>query len=71
MRNAYLYTKVDNLEEIKRLEKFKTAVNVAIELNSSIWHLTNDENYKNALHTMNNENRKKQNDIEAQLKKYV
>jgi len=69
--SAYLYTRVDNVEEIKRLEKFKTSVNVAIELNSSIWHLTNDENYKNALHKMNDENRKKLKTIEAQLKKYV
>jgi CHASE3 domain sensor protein len=68
--NAYLFTKVNNLEEIKRLETFKTAVTQAIEMNSSLRHLTNDENYQNSLHKMNIENRKKLKDIENELTKY-
>lgn len=68
--NAYLFTKVNNLEEIKRLETFKTAVTQAIEMNSSLRHLTNDENYQNSLHKMNEINRKKLKDIENELKKY-
>jgi hypothetical protein len=40
-----VYTKVseDNLEEIKRLNEFKSKVLLAIETNSALWHLTNDE----------------------------
>ena len=71
MTNAYLYTRVDNIEEVKRLEKFKTLVTVLIEAISSAWHLSNDETYKNTLHTMNEANRKKLKDIEAELKKYT
>jgi len=67
----YLYTKVaeDNLEEIKRLNEMKSAVLTAIDTNSSIWHMANDEWYKNKLHSMNEENRKKLEDINIQLKK--
>ena len=68
--NAYLFTKVDNLEEIKRLNEFKTIIIQAIELNSSLRHFTNSQTYKNSLHNMNNENRKKLEDIEKELKKY-
>lgn len=69
--DAYLYTKVSNLEEIKRLNEFKTIIIQAIENNSSLRHLTNDKNYQNLLHNMNIENRKKLEDIETELKKYV
>lgn len=70
--NGYIYTKVaqDALEEVKRLNEMKTAVQTAIELNSKIWHLVNDENYKSILHYTNEKNRKKLNDIETELKKY-
>lgn len=68
--NAYLYSKVNNLEEIKRLETFKTSISQAIELNSSLRHLTNDTTYQNSLHKMNIENRKKLEDIEKELEKY-
>ena len=68
--NAYLYSKVNNLEEIKRLETFKTSISQAIELNSSLRHLTNDTTYQNSLHKMNIENRKKLEDIENELEKY-
>ena len=68
----YIYTLVKDwaLEDIKRLNEFKTALQVAIELNSKIRHLTNDESFKNKLHDMNNVNRKKVEDCDAQLKKY-
>lgn len=70
--NWYVYTKVaeDALEEIKRLNTLKSKVIQVTSLNSEIWHLVNDENYKNSLHKMNIENRKKLNDIEEQLQRY-
>ena len=68
--DAYLYTKINNLEEIKRLNEFKTIIIQAIENNSALRHLTNDTTYQNSLNKMNIENRKKLNDIETELKKY-
>lgn len=66
---AYLYTKVaeDNYEELKRLEKFKTTLNIAMEANSALRHLTNDVKYRDWLHTLNENHRKKMKDIEAQI----
>ena len=71
--NWYIYTKVaeDALDEIKRLNELKTKIVQVIELNSSIWHLVNDENYQNSLHKMNEENRKKLKTIEELLTKYA
>lgn len=65
----YVYTKVaeDNMEEIKRLNEFKSKVLLAIETNSALWHLTNDEWYRNKLHSMNEANRSKLEDIQIQL----
>lgn len=48
--NAYLYTKVDNLEEIKRLETLKTECNNCIVNLGTIRHLTNEENFRSILH---------------------
>lgn len=48
--NAYLYVKVDNTEEIKRLEKMKTECNVTIEHLGNLWHLTNEKNFQEVLH---------------------
>lgn len=68
----YVYVPVnDNLEEIKRLNEFKSALLVAIEQNSKLWHLTNDTNYQGILHYMNEKNRKKVEDIDNELKKYL
>ena len=71
--NGYIYTKVaeDALEEVKRLNEFRTNLLNAIELNSAMWHQTNDTNYKGILHYMNEKNRKKLADVEEQLKKYL
>lgn len=68
-QNAYLFTKVkeDNYEELKRLEKFKTTLNIAMEANSALRHLTNDVKYRDWLHTLNENHRKKMKDIEAQI----
>lgn len=69
----YIYTLVseDNYEEIKRLNEFKSALLVAIEQNSKLWHLTNDTNYQSILHYTNEKHRKKIKDIDEQLAKYV
>lgn len=67
----YVYTIVgDNLEEVKRLNEFKTALLVAIEQNSKLRHLTNDKNYQSILHYTNEKNRKKVEDIDNELRKY-
>lgn len=48
--DAYLYTKVDNIDEIKRLEAIKTECNLLIEHLWTLWHLVNDANFKWILH---------------------
>lgn len=67
----YVLTKVaeDNLEELKRLNEFRTVLLRSIEDNSKMWHLANDEKYKDKLHDMNEANRSKVKDIENQLKR--
>ena len=70
-QDAYLYVKVNNEEEVKRLNEFKTNLINAIELNSAMWHQTNDTNYQWILHYMNEKNRKKLQDCENELKKYI
>lgn len=69
----FVYTKVaeDSLEEVKRLNEFRTTLLNTIELNSKLWNLTNDTNYKSILHYANEKNRKKIQDCDAQLKKYM
>ena len=71
--NAYIYTKVteDKLEDVKRLNEFRTLLQATIEANSKLRHLANDENYKNKLHDINESNRKKMSDIETQLARYM
>ena len=61
----------DNIEEIKRLNEFKSALLTAIEQNSALRHLTNDTNYQSILHYVNEKHRKKLKDIDEQLAKYV
>lgn len=48
--NAYLYVKVDNTEEIKRLETIKSECNTLIEHLWTLWHLVNDTNFQWVLH---------------------
>lgn len=70
--NFYVFTlvKEDNFEEIKRLNELKTLVLTAIETNSKMRHLVNDEWFKNKLHEMNEANRSKLEDINIQLKRF-
>ncbi len=69
----YVYTLVSDWAEndIKRLNEMKSKIVQAIDLNSQLWHLSNDATYKNLLHQMNEANRKKLNDIDNELKKYI
>ena len=67
----YIYTNVENLEEVKRLNEFKTNLLNTIELNSKMWHQTNDKNYQSILHYVNEKNRKKLEEIETELKKFM
>lgn len=52
---AYLFTNVkeDNIWEIKRLERVKTACLNALEYNSQLWHETNDKALQKKLHDTN------------------
>lgn len=61
---------VNNVEELKRLNEFKTEVNIAISQNSKLWHLTNDEMFKENLHEQNQKLRGKLIDIEIEFKKF-
>jgi hypothetical protein len=61
----------DNLEEIKRLNEFRTNLINSIELNSKMRHQTNDTNYQSILHYVNEKHRKKLKDIDEQLAKYM
>ena len=69
--DAYLFVKVNNEEEVRRLNEFKTNLLQAIELNSAMWHQTNDTNFQWILHYTNEKLRKKVQDCEEQLKKYL
>lgn len=68
----YIYVPAnDNLEEIKRLNEFRTNLINSIELNSKMRHQTNDTNYQSILHYVNEKHRKKLKDIDEQLAKYM
>ena len=71
--NLYIYTlvKEDNLEEIKRLNEMKAECNVAIEHLQNLRHMTNDTNFQWVLHYMAEKLRKKIEDCNTELKKYL
>ena len=70
--NFYIYVPVgEHLEEIKRLNEFRTNLLLAIETNSAMWHQTNDKNYQSILHYVNDKNRKKLEDVDNELKKFT
>ena len=67
----YVYVLVkNNLEEIKRLNEFKTTLLLAIEQNSKLRHLTNQTSYKEELHNMNELNRKKLDQVNKMLESF-
>ena len=69
----YVYTKVaeDNMEEIKRLNEVKAQCNVCIEDLWKLRHLVNDTNFQGILHYTADKLRKKINDANEQLTKYL
>ena len=72
-QNFYIFTLVseDNLEEIKRLNEFKTECNTTIEHLQKMWHMTNDTNFQWILHYTAEKLRKKIEDCNTELKKYL
>ena len=67
----YIYTKVkeDMMERIKELNEFRT---IAIRSIEDLWkmrHLTNDKKFRDELHKMAEEERKKLKDIDKELQK--
>ena len=71
--NLYIFTKVqeDNMDEIKRLNKIKSECNTTINHLSGLWHLVNDTNFQGILHYTAEKLRKKIDDCNEQLKKYI
>lgn len=69
----YVYTKVqeDNLEEIKRLNEVKAKCNLTIDHLGELWHLVNSASFREDLHNMANKCRKKIEDCNIELKKYI
>lgn len=69
----YIYTKVaeDNMEEIKRLNEIKSKCNVIIDHLGELRGMVNQESFRAELHHMANRCRKKIDDANEQLKKYI
>jgi hypothetical protein len=68
-----VFTKVqeDNLEEIKRLNEIKAKCNLLIDHLGELRHMVNDESFRAELHHTANRLRKKIDDANEQLKKYI
>jgi hypothetical protein len=69
-QDAYVYVKVNNEEEVRRLETLKTeCLNCITEL-QTIYHLVNDTNFQWILHYTADKLRTKIADAERELSKY-
>lgn len=66
--NAYLFAKVVDLQEIKRLEKIKAECYTLIEHLGTLWHLVNDNNFQSILHYTANKLREKIKTCDEMLK---
>lgn len=70
--NFYVYVPVaDKLEEVKRLNEIKAECNLLIEHLGTLWHLVNDTNFQWVLHYTAEKLRKKIDDCNNELKKYI
>lgn len=67
--NAYLFAKVVDLQEIKRLESIKAECLLLIEHLWQLWHLVNDTNFQSILHYTANKLREKVKTCEEMLVK--
>ena len=69
----YVITKVaeDNELELKKQNRMKVLLTAMINANSEMRHLSNDDKFKEILHTMNDFNRKKLEVVNEMLKKLV
>lgn len=68
----YVYVPVgDNLEEVKRLNEIRAECNLLIEHLGILWHLVNDTNFQWVLHYTAEKLRKKIDDCNNELKKYI
>lgn len=68
--DAYLYVKVNNEEEVRRLETLKTECLNCIKELQTIYHLVNDTNFQWILHYTADKLRVKIADAERELSKY-
>lgn len=68
--DAYLYVKVNNEAEVRRLETLKTECLNCIEWLQAIYHLVNDTNFQWILHYTAEKLRGKIADAERELSKY-
>ena len=59
------------MEEIKRLNEIKAKCNLLIDHLGELWKLVNDENFRGILHYTAEKLRKKIQDANEQLKKYI
>lgn len=68
--DAYLFVKVDNEDEVRRLETLKTECLNCIKELQTIYHLVNDTNFQWILHYTADKIRAKIADAERELSKY-
>lgn len=66
----YIYTNVENLEEVKRLNELKTECLNCITSLWNIRHMTNDKNFQWVLHYTADKLRAKVKDCDDELRKY-
>ena len=69
-QDAYVYVKVDNEAEVRRLETLKTECLNCIKELQTIYHLVNDTNFQWILHYTADKLRAKIADAERELSKY-
>ena len=59
-----------SVSEVKRLVKMNLLVEENVKNNGELFNLSNDKEYQNWLHSVNNKHRAKIKDIETEMKKY-
>lgn len=67
----YIYTNVNDLAEVKRLNEIKTECLNCIASLQKLYHLVNDTNFQGILHYTADKMRAKIQDCDSELKKYL